>query len=144
MSSRSRAEEPLMKRTWTTLVALALAAGAVTFHPLRADAQTTPAPTSQGDVTRGKAAFLGSGCYECHGTAGQGNFLTAPRLAPHPLPFASLLAYIRKPAGSMPSYSMAILSDKDAADIYAYLSSIGPGKTPDHIPLLSGTTLTPK
>lgn len=133
-----------MKRMWTPLAALALAAATLMLNQLGADAQTTSAPIATGDATRGKTAFLGFGCYECHGTAGQGNFLTAPRLAPHPLPFGSLLAYIRKPSGAMPSYSAAILPDKDAADIYAYLSSIGPGKTPDHIPLLTGTTLTAK
>ena len=107
-------------------------------------AQTNDAAVPSGDAVRGKSAFMRYGCYECHGTAGQGNFFTAPHLAPHPLPYASLLGYIRKPAGNMPSYSAAILPDRDVSDIYAYLSSIASGKTPAQIPLLSGALTNPK
>ena len=94
--------------------------------------------------TKGKAAVLSFGCYECHGTLGQGNFTTAPRLAPNPLPYAALIAYIRQPRGNMPSFSAAILPDAVVANIYAYLKSIPAGKPASAIPLLGGTTLKPK
>lgn len=105
-------------------------------------AQTAPA--ASGDATRGKATFMKFGCYECHGTLGQGNYFGAPHIAPHPLPYAGIVAYIRKPAGLMPSYSAAILPDKDVADIAAYLASIPIGKSAAEIPLLNATTMKPK
>jgi mono/diheme cytochrome c family protein len=43
----------------------------------------------------------------------------------------------------MPPYSANILSDKDAADIYAYLSSIPDTKDPKTIPLLKGVDTNP-
>jgi ubiquinol-cytochrome c reductase cytochrome c subunit len=132
-----------------------LGAIAVTALPLLTSAQTTApgAPVAPaagassapaGDATRGKADFLSYGCYECHGTQGQGNYGTAPKLAPHPLPYNAIIAYIRRPAGLMPSYAAVILPDKDVADIYAYLSSIPAGKSASGIPALSGVTTTPK
>jgi mono/diheme cytochrome c family protein len=75
---------------------------------------------------------------------GQGNYGAGARLAPKPLPYAALSAYVRRPAGSMPSFSATILPDKTLADIYAYLSSIPAGKTPAQIPILNDTTLKPK
>lgn len=133
-----------MKRLSIAL-AFAVAAALAGLHTV--SAQTTPAaaaPPPPGDVTRGKSAFMRFGCYECHGTLAQGNFTTAPHLAPHPLPYAALIGYIRRPTGNMPSFSASILPDKDVADIYAYISSIPAAKTAAQIPLLSGTTLKPK
>jgi mono/diheme cytochrome c family protein len=115
------------------------AATCVALYSGTAAAQTTNASTPVGNAARGKTVFLNFGCYECHGTVGQGNFTTAP----HPLPYVALVSYIRKPAGAMPSYAASILSDRDAADIYAYLTSIPSGKAPAQIPLLSSTTLKP-
>ncbi len=126
------------------LAALAIASAAaalLTTHGVTA--QTTQAPPN-GDPVRGKAAFTSYGCYECHGTVAQGNYNGIPHLAPHPLPFGALLSYIRRPSGQMPSYSAAILPDKDAADIWAYLASIPAGKPESEIPALSGTTTKPK
>ncbi len=120
-------------------VALTTLALAMTLGPL--DAQTT-AP--QGDATRGKASFVAYGCYECHGTLGQGNYMSAPHIAPHPIPYVALIAYIRRPSGEMPSYAATILPDKDVADIYAYLSSIPAAKTAAAIPALSNVPTTPK
>jgi ubiquinol-cytochrome c reductase cytochrome c subunit len=84
------------------------------------------------------------GCYECHGTVGQGNFGTGARLAPHPIPFAAVLSYVRRPRGDMPSFSDKILPEKTLADIYAYLSAIPAGKPGSQIPLLNSTTMTAK
>ena len=71
---------------------------------------------------KGKQLFMKNGCYECHGTVGQGG--TGPRLAPRPLAAAALTAYVRKPAGGMPPYSVKVLPDSDVADIRAYLATI--------------------
>jgi len=122
----------------------AIALGAlllVTTHGL--SAQTTSAPPA-GDAVRGKAAFMSYGCYECHGTVGQGNYGAGARIAPKPIPYSAVSAYVRKPRGDMPSFSEKILADKTLADIYAYLQSIPAGKPGSQLPLLSNTTMTPK
>ena len=117
---------------------------ALAFNPaLIASAKTTTA-APLGDPVYGKAKFMAYGCYECHGTVAQGNYMGIPHLAPHPIPYAALRAYIRKPAGQMPSYSAAILPDKDAADIWAYLSSLPATKPTESIPALAGVSTKPK
>jgi mono/diheme cytochrome c family protein len=92
------------------------------------------APTA-GNATNGKAVFLKQGCYRCHGTDGQGG--AGPKLAPHTIPAAALIAYVRKPSGQMPGYASAYVSDAELNDIRAYLASIPePPKVKD-IPLLN-------
>ena len=128
---------------FVSLALATVAAALLTVHG--ATAQTTPAASAPaGDVVRGKSAFMRYGCYECHGTVAQGNYMGIPHLAPHALPYAAINAYIRKPTGQMPSYSVAILPDKDVADIAASLASIPAGKPPADIPLLNSTTTKPK
>jgi len=129
---------------FASLAVATVAAALLTAHG--ATAQTTPAAAlpAGADAARGKAAFMRYGCYECHGTVAQGNYMGIPHLAPHALPYAAINAYIRKPAGQMPSYSVAILPDKDVADIAAFLASIPVGKAPADIPLLNSTTTKPK
>lgn len=130
-----------MNRLTTRIATFALITGAAAAMSVAASAQTAPAV---GDAVRGKANFMKYGCYECHGTVAQGNYQGIPHLAPHPIPQSALIAYIRKPAGVMPSYAATILPDKDAADIWAYLSSIPAGKPASAIPALAGVTTKPK
>ncbi len=85
-----------------------------------------------GSAENGKQLFFKNGCYECHGTVGQGG--TGPRLAPRPLTAAALTAYVRKPGAGMPPYSAKVMSDAEAADIRAYLATIP--EPPKDIPLL--------
>ena len=87
-----------------------------------------------GDAAKGKATFMRVGCYECHGTAGQGG--TGPHIAPTPRTVESLIAYVRKPMG-MPAYSEKVLSNADIADIRAYLASIPAPPAVASIPLLN-------
>jgi ubiquinol-cytochrome c reductase cytochrome c subunit len=79
-------------------------------------------------AAHGQALFMRDGCYECHGTVGQGA-VTGPRLTP-PAPDAQTIsAYIRAPAGQMPPYSPKVISEAEIADIAAYLASVkGPAK----------------
>lgn len=108
---------------------LAFAASAVLAAPATAQTNSAPAAavaTPAGNVVRGRAAFMTFGWYECHGTLGQGNFATAPRLTPNPQPYAGIIAYARQPRTNMPSYSAAILPDSVVADIYAYRSRSRP------------------
>ena len=86
----------------------------------------------------GKLAYTQHGCWQCHGTMGQGSIATSggKRLAPNPLPWESFSAFVRLTKGAMPPYSEKILSDGDLADIYAYLQSIPKPPDVNTIPLL--------
>ncbi|SED26040.1 c-type cytochrome [Bradyrhizobium erythrophlei] len=95
---------------------------------------------SAGDAVNGKRLYLADGCFECHGRAGQGgrfNYLT-PALAQIALPVESFIAFLREAPNDMPSFSADVLSDKDAADIHAYLNSLpGPKAAKDIPPILN-------
>ena len=116
--------------------AIALAWPVASVHAQEAAAKAAAAPA--GNADNGKKLFRADGCYQCHGYVGQGGTGTGPRIAPNPLPYAALSAYIRAPKGQMPPYTAKLLKDADLADIYAYLKSIPePPKVKD-IPLLNG------
>jgi mono/diheme cytochrome c family protein len=83
----------------------------------------------------GKAVFMKAGCWQCHGTAGQGGG-AGPRIAPDPLPYDTLAAFVRTSSRAMPPYREKILSDADLAEIYAYLQSIPQPADAATIPLL--------
>jgi mono/diheme cytochrome c family protein len=108
------------------LIALPLAATALAQ-------ETKPA----GDPVNGKKLFLTVGCYQCHGTFGQGGGRAGPKLAPNPLSAGLILHQLRRPAANMPVYTTVDLSDAQAGDIIAYLQSIKPGKAAKDIPLLN-------
>ncbi len=101
-----------------------------------ARADDTPPP---GDPVNGQRIYLADGCFMCHGRAGQGgrfNYQT-PALAQIELPVESFIAFLREAPNDMPSFSSTVLSDKDAADIHAFLRSLpGPKPTKD-FPLLN-------
>jgi mono/diheme cytochrome c family protein len=98
------------------------------------DAKSAEAPS--GNADNGKQLFVKNGCYECHGREGQGSSMSGPRIAPDPIPFDVLLNYVRKPRGEMPPYAAKVISDKDLADIYAYLQSRKEPPTEKAMPLL--------
>jgi mono/diheme cytochrome c family protein len=90
------------------------------------------------DAARGKILFTQKyGCYQCHGTEGQGSPVTGPRLAPNPLPFEALSAFVRTSSREMPPFRESVLPNEDLADIYAYLQSVKPGPDYKSIPLLN-------
>lgn len=91
----------------------------------------------------GKALFVQKGCWQCHGTQGQGA-VTGPRLAPNPIPLEAIANFIRNSTGPMPPYRKAILSDADLADIYAYLQSIPKPPAVKDVPLLNQWASKPK
>ncbi|MGH6682438.1 MAG: c-type cytochrome [Pseudolabrys sp.] len=86
---------------------------------------------SAASAEHGKIAFMQHGCWQCHGTMGQGSIATSggKRLAPNPMPWEALAGFVRSTNRAMPPFSEKILSDDDLADIYAYLQSIP--KPPD-------------
>src|SRR5213083_2759581 len=77
-----------------------------------------------GNAQNGKKIFSSYGCYQCHGYEAQGG--AGPRLAPRPIAFAALSKYVRRPTGEMPPYTAKVVSDKELADIYAFLLSVPP------------------
>lgn len=111
-------------RQWVSV--LVLAAGLVFAHRdgFAASAQN------------GERVFMRVGCWQCHGTVGQGA-VTGPKLAPDPLPFEALSSFVRSTNRAMPPYHEQVLSNDDLADIYAYLQSIPRGPDPTNIPLLN-------
>jgi len=90
-----------------------------------------------GDAGKGKQLFVADGCYQCHGYVGQGGGVAGPRLAPAPVAFDAFTSQLREPRNEMPPYTDKILSEKDAADIYAYLQTIPKPPAAKDIPLLN-------
>jgi mono/diheme cytochrome c family protein len=103
--------------------AIALAASA-------ASAQAPPA----GNAQAGKELYLKYSCYACHGYDGHGG--AGARLAPLPMTVARFTAYVRNPR-RMPPYTDRVLTDAQAADLFAYIKSLPTSPPADQIPLLS-------
>ena len=82
----------------------------------------------------GRAVFMKMGCWQCHGTVGQGG--AGPRIAPDPIPEETFAAFLRTTSRAMPPYREKILSDADLADIYGYLQSVPKPADAAGIPLL--------
>ena len=97
--------------------------------------KTDEAPA--GNAENGKKLFAKYGCYECHGREAQGGGYNGPRLAPDPVPFSVVQSYIRHPQGEMPPYTEKVVSDKDLADIYAFLRSQPEPPPVKSIPILN-------
>jgi mono/diheme cytochrome c family protein len=97
------------------------------------------AQIAAGDATNGKRLYLADGCFVCHGRAGQGGASNypVPPLVELEMPVESFLAYLRDAPNDMPAYSLSVLSDKDATDIYVFLRSLPGRKPPRDIPLLN-------
>jgi mono/diheme cytochrome c family protein len=116
---------------------IALTAVVLTAFGFASAALAQDAP--KGDADNGKRVYLADGCFECHGRAGQGgafNYPT-PALAKLEMPEESFVAFLRDAPRDMPAYSANVLSDKDAADIWAFLQSL-PGRKPaKDFPLLN-------
>ena len=106
------------------LVAMILAAGSVR------------AQESAGNPEAGKRLYMNKGCYQCHGTMGQGTIAGA-RIGPPPLNAQGLIRYVRRPAGQMPAFTEKVMSDRELTDVYAFLKTIPPPKPSKDVPLLN-------
>jgi len=97
----------------------------------RVQAQTPAAKSpdaSASSIANGKRVFAGAGCSACHGAQGQGSTL-APQIAPPPLEISAMIAYVRQPTGKMPPVPVATASERQLADVYAFLQSVAPAPT---------------
>lgn len=90
----------------------------------------------EGNAVHGKTLYRETGCYQCHGLAGQGALMTGPRLSRTELPLDAFVNQLRHPVNQMPPYEAAIVSDRDAADIHAYLRQMPAPPEANNIPLL--------
>jgi mono/diheme cytochrome c family protein len=87
-----------------------------------------------GEAADGKRLYLADGCFTCHGRSGQGGAMNgpAPILAKTAMPFDGFKGQLRQPINDMPAYSEIVMSDKQIADIYAFLQTLsGPLPTKD-------------
>jgi len=99
--------------------------------------QTQSAPTApKGRVDTGGALYKKVGCYQCHSNEAQGG-LSGPRIGPDVVPFARFSQYTRNPTGDMPPYTSRVLSDRDLADMYAWVQARPRPPAVTAIPLLA-------
>ena len=114
---------------WAGLKACAtglLAASA--FFAVAAQAQ---APA--GNVQAGKDLYLKYSCYACHSYDGHGG--PGARLVPLAMTETRFTSFIRSPR-RMPPYTEKVLSNAQAADLFAYIKSLPVSPPADQIPLL--------
>jgi mono/diheme cytochrome c family protein len=112
------------------IAGVGLVAAALAGFTGAARAQDAP----PGDPIEGKRLYLAVGCFTCHGRSGQGGAMNgpAPVLAKTQMPFEGFKGQLRSPVNDMPAYSEKVMSDKQVADIYAFVESLpGPRSTKD-------------
>jgi mono/diheme cytochrome c family protein len=104
-------------------VLVALLVG-VNVLALQTPGAQAPVPaTVAGNSDNGKRIFVKYGCAECHGREGQGSPLAGPRIGPNPLALAAFERYVRTPTGQMPPYTDKVVTERELADMRAFLQS---------------------
>src|SRR5215470_2819542 len=96
----------------------------------------TPASSPTGNAENGKKLYVTYFCWSCHGSNGRAGG-TGPAIAPSTRSAEDLIKYVRKPRGAMPPYTSKSISDRDLADIAAFLRTIPKDPDPKTIPLLN-------
>jgi mono/diheme cytochrome c family protein len=93
----------------------------------------------KGDAANGQRVYLADGCFTCHGRSGQGGnyYGTTPTLAKTELPFEGFKQQLREPVRVMPAYSEAVVSDKEVADMYAFLQTLSGRRPVKDFPILN-------
>ncbi len=116
-------------RKVVSMVNAAAMAAVIGFGGAIAVARAQDAPP--GDAAAGKRLYLAVGCHLCHGQSGQGGAMNgpAPILAKTAMPYEGFKAQLRDPANDMPAYSEKVMTDKQVADIYAFVEAL-PGPRP--------------
>jgi mono/diheme cytochrome c family protein len=124
-----------MKRVFGLLAAAGIVVFGAGGVDLPAHAQDAP----KGDAANGQRVYLADGCFTCHGRSGQGGnyYGTTPTLAKTELPFEGFKQQLRDPVRVMPPYAQAVVSDQEAADIYAFLQTLSGRRSAKDFPLLN-------
>ena len=125
-----------MRKSVFMFGAVTLVALCVSGAMIGARAQDAAPP---GDAYEGKRLYLADGCFLCHGRAGEGGAMNGPVpiIAKTKMPFDGFKGQLRQPANDMPAYSEKLMSDKQVADIYAFVQSL-PGPLPlKDVPILN-------
>ena len=87
---------------------------------------------------RGAKLYVDLACHSCHGTHGQGGGRNSePKIRRPLLAWSGYIGLLRKPPRDMPAYTHKWVSDQEAADMYAYLTSLKPVPAVKDIPLLN-------
>jgi len=93
--------------------------------------QTAPA---SGTAAQGKDLYAKYSCYACHGYDGHGG--AGARLVPLRMNLPGFTAYLRNPR-QMPPYTEKVLTEAQAADLWAFIKAMPESPAADRIPLLS-------
>ena len=93
----------------------------------------------KGDAANGKRIYLADGCFTCHGRSGQGGAYNgpAPILAHTALPFDGFKGQLRNPSNDMPAFNEAVVSDKEIADIYTFVTALPGARSSKDIAILN-------
>jgi mono/diheme cytochrome c family protein len=111
-------------------------AGVLSGPALAQPAQQAAGQAPDGSASNGEKLYAAQGCYECHGTVGQGSSFSGPRVTGPVMPTAGFVKQLRAPRYEMPPYSDKVLSDAQVGDIIAYLQSVPRPPAVDSIALL--------
>jgi mono/diheme cytochrome c family protein len=119
-----------------TLVIIAVAALLTMTARAQQGAPEPQKPVTTGNASLGKQLYLDYSCWACHGYNAQtGN---GPRLLPPRFTEPQFTLYLRTPrTRQMPAYTGKVLSDADAALIYAYILSLPREPQLKDVPLLT-------
>ena len=93
------------------------------------------AEAQEPSAERGQKTYMRVGCYQCHGSDGQGND-AGTALTPDPLPPEAIANFIRYSPGRMPVYPEEVVSDAEIADMVAFLEAVPPPPEADDIDIL--------
>ena len=133
MNDSARSRSPIAPIVLGLVALAGLSAVAGLAQTQKAASQGAAAPA--GNIESGRKAFLQHGCFSCHGYSGEGG--PGARLAQDPIPFQGFVQYVRRPRRTMPPFASEVVSDRELADIYAYIKSIPASPDPKNIPLLN-------
>jgi mono/diheme cytochrome c family protein len=121
------------------ILGLPVAAGIVALGLGGFDPSARAQDAARGDAANGQRVYLADGCFTCHGRVGQGGnyYGTTPTLAKTELPFEGFKQQLREPVRVMPAYSETVVSDKEVADIYAFLQTLSGRRPAKDFPILN-------
>jgi len=123
-----------MKTGLTLIATIAAVTGLLSTTSGAQQPAEPPKPT--GNATLGRQLYLDYSCWACHGynaQTGNGARLLPPRFSER-----QFTLYLRTPrTRQMPAYTAKVLSDAEAAHIYAYVLSLPREPSLKDVPLLN-------